>query len=265
MSDIKTNEIKISEMIRRLRTDKGISQEMLADVCDVSMQAVSKWENGQSCPDISFLPLLANYFGVSTDYLLTGKSHATGNPDNAILSSLSEQELKEDVLYIVQYRNGKILDKKQWNTERPENKDTVIKLQFDEAFAPLQSEFYVEVWGNADINTDIKTRDAKMNLTAGGNVSCGGNIQGNVSAGAGVNCDVVEGSVSAGNSVKCDVVEGDVSAGNSVNCDTIEGDVSAGCSVSCSTIAGDASAGDYISCDHIEGSADANRFITPQK
>lgn len=48
MSEIETNEIKISEMIRQLRTDKGISQEMLADVCNVSMQAVSKWENGVS-------------------------------------------------------------------------------------------------------------------------------------------------------------------------------------------------------------------------
>ncbi len=42
------SELKISEMIRELRTDRGISQETLADVCDVSMQAVSKWENGVS-------------------------------------------------------------------------------------------------------------------------------------------------------------------------------------------------------------------------
>lgn len=282
MSDIKTNEIKISEMIRQLRTDKGISQEMLADVCDVSMQAVSKWENGQSCPDISFLPLLAQYFGVSTDYLLTGKNHALENPDDTILSSLSGQELKDDVLYIVQYRNGKILDKKQWDTEQPENRDTVIKIQFDEAFAQLQSEFYVEVWGNADIHTDLNTQDVKMNLSAGGNVSAGANIQGNVSAGANVSCganiqgDVnagadiscdgsIQGNVDAGAGVKCDMVEGDVSAGNSVNCDTVKGDVSAGCSVNCSTIEGDASAGNYISCDHIEGSADASRFITHQK
>ena len=112
-------ELKISEMIRELRTDKGISQETLADVCDVSMQAVSKWENGQSCPDITFLPLLAEYFGVSTDYLLTGRKHAAGNADDTILSGMSQQELKDDVLYIVQYRNGKILDKKLWNTEPP--------------------------------------------------------------------------------------------------------------------------------------------------
>lgn len=41
-------EIKINEVIKELRTDKGISQETLANVCDVSMQAISKWENGVS-------------------------------------------------------------------------------------------------------------------------------------------------------------------------------------------------------------------------
>lgn len=241
MSEIKTNEIKISEMIRQLRTDKGISQEMLADVCDVSMQAVSKWENGQSCPDISFLPMLAEYFGVSTDYLLTGKNHAPGNPDNNILSSLSEQELKDDVLYIVQYRNGKVLDKKQWNTEHQENRDTVINIQFDEEFSRLQSGFHVEVWGNAD----IKTPDVKMNLSAGGNVNCGGNVQGNVSAGASVNCSTVEGNAAAGCNVTCDTIEGCTSAGCSVSCCTIEGDVSAG-TISCDVIGGSAKASTYI-------------------
>ncbi len=41
-------ELRIGEMIKELRGNKGISQEMLADVCGVSMQAVSKWENGGS-------------------------------------------------------------------------------------------------------------------------------------------------------------------------------------------------------------------------
>lgn len=235
------SEIKISEMIRRLRTDKGISQEALADVCDVSMQAVSKWENGQSCPDISFLPLLAEYFGVSTDYLLTGRSHVAEDPNDDIASSLSEQTQKDDVLYIIQYRNGKIIDRQRWNTEQTEHKDTMIRIQFDDEFSRLQTELRVEVWGNAD----IATPDVNMNLSAGANVSCK-NVQGNVSAGASVNCDVIE---------------GNASAGNSINCDTIEGSVSAGCSISCTTIEGDAAAGTYISCETIQGSAKASSYI----
>ena len=115
------SEIKIAEMIKELRSDKGISQETLADVCGVSMQAVSKWENGQSCPDITFLPLLAEYFGVSIDYLLTGRIHAAENMDKELVSNLSEHRFKDDVLYIIQYRNGMVLDKTRWDKERLEN------------------------------------------------------------------------------------------------------------------------------------------------
>ena len=235
------SEIKIAEMIRELRSGMGISQEALADVCGVSMQAVSKWENGQSCPDITFLPLLAEYFGVSVDYLLTGRNHAAENIDNDLVSNLQKQEFKDDVLYIIQYRNGTVLDKTQWDKERLENKDTMIQIQFADEFAQLPSGLHVEIWGNADINVP----DVDMNLCAGANANCG-TVQGNISAGASVNCDVVEGSVSAGNSVNCNTIEGCVSAGNSVSCNTIEGDVSAGTYITCDTIEGDAKAGTHI-------------------
>lgn len=217
------NEIKISEIIRKLRSDKGISQETLADVCDVSMQAVSKWENGQSCPDIIFLPLLAEYFGVSVDYLLTGQNYTAENADNHLISNLPKDEFKDDVLYILQYRNGKILAKQQWNKKQPENRDTAIRIQFADEFAHFPSELHIEVWGNAD----IETPDVKMNLNAGGNVNCG-TVQGHISAGASVNCDVVEGNVSAGNNVTCETIEGCASAGNYIACDTIEGNAQAG-------------------------------------
>ncbi len=235
------SELKISEMIRELRTDRGISQETLADVCGVSMQAVSKWENGQSCPDIAFLPQLAEYFGVSVDYLLSGQNHITGNPDDNITASLSEQALKDDALYIIQYRNGKILNRQRWNTEQPQSRDMIIRIQFDDEFSQRQTALHVEIWGNAD----IETPDVNMNVSAGGNVNCGGNIQGNVSAGASVNCDTVEGHASAGSKIKCDTIEGNASAGCSISCNTIEGDASAG-TISCETIEGSAKASSHI-------------------
>ena len=58
---------------RRIATHRkrlGLTQEQLADKLGLTAQAVSKWENDQSCPDISTLPLLADIFGVSTDTLL---------------------------------------------------------------------------------------------------------------------------------------------------------------------------------------------------
>lgn len=59
----------MGEKIKVLRKRKGISQEILAQVLGVSCQAVSKWENGNTMPDIGLIPAIAAYFGVSTDEL----------------------------------------------------------------------------------------------------------------------------------------------------------------------------------------------------
>lgn len=65
----------IGENIKRLRKLKNITQETLADRMHVSCAAVSKWERGETLPDISMVIPLASYFGVSTDELL-GLDHA---------------------------------------------------------------------------------------------------------------------------------------------------------------------------------------------
>ena len=59
--------------IGRLRRARNIKQEELAEQLGVTAQAVSKWENDASCPDISLLPQLAQLLGVTVDELLTGK------------------------------------------------------------------------------------------------------------------------------------------------------------------------------------------------
>ena len=63
----------IGKRICALRKAKGLKQEELAEKLGVSAQAVSKWENDQSCPDISLLPRLTKLLGVTSDYLLTGQ------------------------------------------------------------------------------------------------------------------------------------------------------------------------------------------------
>ena len=64
--------MSIADRIQTLRKSKGISQEELADKVGVSRQAVSKWESGQSAPDIEKIILLSGFFGVTTDFLLKG-------------------------------------------------------------------------------------------------------------------------------------------------------------------------------------------------
>ena len=59
----------IGETIARLRRGRNMTQEELAGTVGVSAQSVSKWENGNTMPDISLLPVLAEIFGVSIDTL----------------------------------------------------------------------------------------------------------------------------------------------------------------------------------------------------
>lgn len=60
--------------IALLRKQKPMTQEELAEKMEVSSQAVSKWENDLSCPDIQSLPRLAQLLGVTVDELLSGKA-----------------------------------------------------------------------------------------------------------------------------------------------------------------------------------------------
>lgn len=63
-------EFNISDKLKNLRKEKGVSQEKFAQYLNVSFQAVSKWENGNACPDISLLPDIARFFGITIDELL---------------------------------------------------------------------------------------------------------------------------------------------------------------------------------------------------
>ncbi len=63
----------LGSRISALRKSKGVTQDQLAEAMGVSPQAVSKWENDISCPDISMLPQLADYFQVSIDEMLRGE------------------------------------------------------------------------------------------------------------------------------------------------------------------------------------------------
>lgn len=65
-------EMTIGKRIAALRREKGLTQDNLAELLGVSPQAVSKWENDLTCPDISLLPRLARELGISVDELLTG-------------------------------------------------------------------------------------------------------------------------------------------------------------------------------------------------
>ena len=95
----------IGKNIKRLRLNKGITQEQLADVLHLSAQAVSKWENDQTCPDITSLPKLAKILGVTVDELLSGKEET--EPVARVLAPEERKDIKEMMLrFVVDSCNG---------------------------------------------------------------------------------------------------------------------------------------------------------------
>lgn len=76
--------IKLGEKIKALRKQRNISQEVFANYLGVSFQAVSKWENGNTMPDITLIPAIASFFSVSTDELFDFNLYETEKQVDAI-------------------------------------------------------------------------------------------------------------------------------------------------------------------------------------
>lgn len=70
-----------TERLKLLRQEKKVSQNDLSNLLNITPQAISKWEQGQSQPDNNFLIILANYFNVSIDYLLGRSNNRNSNND----------------------------------------------------------------------------------------------------------------------------------------------------------------------------------------
>lgn len=89
----------LGKRIAALRRQKGLTQDNLAQILDVSSQAVSKWENDQTCPDISLLPQLAQILGVSIDELLCGKLEH--NPVVKMIPKEEQKDINDMMLRII--------------------------------------------------------------------------------------------------------------------------------------------------------------------
>lgn len=213
----------IGENIKQLRKNMNIGQDVLANAVGVSVQAVSKWETGQSVPDVGIIPDIAEFFGVSIDNLFFGKGAACMKSDKLSLPD-------DDKLYIVQVRNGEILDREKWD------RDLHIKLAVEDCKGTLNA----EIWGSADIK---------------------GDVGGNVNAGNGVACQNVGGDINSGNNVACQNVGGDINSGNSVACGNVGGEINCGDSVNCGNVVGEINAGYNVNCGNISGSVSANNSI----
>ena len=93
--------IDFSESLKRLRKERDLTQEMLAAFLGVSFQAVSKWERGESYPDIELLPEIAKYFGVTVDDLLGVNRAENELKIQSIIEefdNLTDEDKKHDII-----------------------------------------------------------------------------------------------------------------------------------------------------------------------
>ena len=93
--------MEAKDILLQLRTQKGLSQEELAEKVFVTRQAVSRWENGETTPNVDTLKLLSQFFDVSINTLLGSPQklicQCCGMPlEDSIISKECNGELNED-------------------------------------------------------------------------------------------------------------------------------------------------------------------------
>lgn len=90
----------IGERLLKLRKEKNISQEELANELDVSRQTISKWETDQSQPDFDKIIPLCEYFGITSDELLTGNANIKEAKQENVKSSFARNISIAVMMYI---------------------------------------------------------------------------------------------------------------------------------------------------------------------
>ena len=93
-------ELNFGEKIKQLRRSRDLTQEALADALGISAQSVSKWECAYGYPDITQLPAIANFFGVTIDELLN--NDADGKEE----AMKRFEQLRQEYGYRIRLRSG---------------------------------------------------------------------------------------------------------------------------------------------------------------
>ncbi len=100
------NQKKIGYFLRKLRNEKGLTQEQFAEIIGVSNRSVSRWENGVNMPDFDLLMQIAEYFDVHIEEILDGERK----------TPISEKETKNTLLKVADYStNENIIFSKRLN------------------------------------------------------------------------------------------------------------------------------------------------------
>lgn len=129
--------MQLGKRIKELRMENNLTQEELAEQLGVSFQAVSRWENDLTYPDITLLPILANMFGVSVDFLLDVDVKKKEAEINAIIeeySALLNQGKTDENLILLEEAIKKYPN--SW-----EIKDALLHIYFTKGIDPDLKEY----------------------------------------------------------------------------------------------------------------------------
>lgn len=203
--------MNIGNNIKHLRQQQKVTQEQLADHLGVSYQAVSKWETNANTPDISLLPEIAAFFGVSIDALFSESASAFGGTFDQIKD--------DDVIRIVQMRGKQILQvTPTFSQENPP-----IEIAFPHDCNDRTQYFKVEVFGHVladgSINGDVVAHQSIHCATLNGDARCDGDIRVNEIHSHG---KVVCKNITDCYKLQCSILEceGDIHSAN-IQCDQI--------------------------------------------
>lgn len=132
----------IGKRISENRKRKNIKQDELAEMLCVSPQAVSKWENDLSCPDISLLPKLSKILGISVDELLSGKQESSV----VFVPEENRKDIKDMMFRIV-------VDSSEGDKVRVNLPCAIVKIALDCGMEMPQ------ISGNDSVNSALKNLD----------------------------------------------------------------------------------------------------------
>ena len=154
-------EIAIGEKIKSLRKKREITQEQLAEYLNISFQSVSKWECGDAYPDVTMLPKIALFFGVTTDELLC-------------IDKLKEQEevekyIKRKVEFLsIGHTKEAIAEMREANAKYPGNFKIMYELAYaiqTDAYTVIDSEYQHNAWKEiVSIGEKIRTECRDDNI-----------------------------------------------------------------------------------------------------
>ncbi len=113
----------LGERLKELRAKNGLTQIAFAEIFKISSGTIAMWETGKRTPDIEMIKRIAEYFGVSVDYLV---GHGTQNTDS---DYQTDSSVEQDENLIILNRNAKKL-----SPEKRQQLLDMAKLMFKEEF-----------------------------------------------------------------------------------------------------------------------------------